>query len=84
MKYGKYLFHLQKKNIASFHVFGLFIPKKSDALEGRLSRGVAVRVLGEFCMHDISAILGATDLRFRLPIIIWAGLMHLILRILKF
>jgi hypothetical protein len=49
----------------------------------RLSRGVAVRVLDEICMHDISAVLRAIDLRFRLPFIIQAGLMHLILRILK-
>jgi hypothetical protein len=31
-----YWFHLQKKNIANFHVLGLFIPKKSDALVGRV------------------------------------------------
>jgi hypothetical protein len=50
----------------------------------RLSRGVAVRVLVEICVDDISAVLRATDLRFLLPFVSWAGLMHLILRILKF
>jgi hypothetical protein len=50
----------------------------------RLSRGVAVRALVEICVDDISAVLRATDLRFRLPFVSWAGLMHLILRILKF
>jgi hypothetical protein len=53
----------------------------------RLSRGVAgvaVRALVEICVEDISAVLRATDLRFRLSFVTWAGLMHLILRILKF
>jgi hypothetical protein len=45
--------------------------------------GVAVRVLDEICMHDISAVFRATDLRFWLFFVIWAGLMHLILKILK-
>jgi hypothetical protein len=53
----------------------------------RLSRGVAViagvavRALVEIYIDDISAALRATDLRFRLPFVSWAGLMHLILRI---
>jgi hypothetical protein len=50
----------------------------------RLSRVVAVRVLVEICVDDISAVLRAADLRFRLPFVSWARLMHLILRILKF
>jgi hypothetical protein len=52
----------------------------------RLSRGVAgiaVRSLVELCIGDISAVLRATDLRFWLPFVSWAGLMHLLLRILK-
>jgi hypothetical protein len=49
----------------------------------RLSRGDAVRALVKFCNEDNSAVR-ATDLRFRLPFVIWAGLIHLILRILKF
>jgi hypothetical protein len=55
----------------------------------RLSRGVvgiagvAVRSLIEICI-DISAVLRAPDLRFQLPFVSWSGLMHLILRILKF
>jgi hypothetical protein len=60
-------------------------PKKQVKSEKkfRLSRGVAVRALVEICVDDISAVLRATDLRFRLPFVTWAGLMHLILRILK-
>jgi hypothetical protein len=62
----------------------------------RLSRGVAgvagvasvaVRSLVEICIDDISAVFRATDLRFRLSFVSWAGLMYLnylILRILKF
>jgi hypothetical protein len=55
----------------------------------RLSRGVAgdagiaYRALVEICVDDISAVLRAKDLKFRLPFVIWVGLMHLILRILK-
>jgi hypothetical protein len=38
MKYGKYWFHLQIIFfIANFHVLGHFIPKKSDALVGRVN-----------------------------------------------
>jgi hypothetical protein len=48
----------------------------------RLSRGV-VRSLVKIYIDDISAVLRATDLRFRLPFVSWAELMHLILRILK-
>jgi hypothetical protein len=51
------------------------------------SRGVAgfaVRSLVEICIDNISAVLRATGLRFRLPFVSWAGLMHLIIRILKF
>jgi hypothetical protein len=49
----------------------------------RLSRGVAVRALVKICVDDISAVLRASDLRFLLPFVSWAGLMHLILRNLK-
>jgi hypothetical protein len=49
----------------------------------RLSRRFAVRSLVEICIDDISAVLRATDLRFQLSFVSWAGLMHLILRILK-
>jgi hypothetical protein len=38
----------------------------------------------EICIEDISAVLRGTDLRFRLSFVSWAGMMHLILRILKF
>jgi hypothetical protein len=48
-----------------------------------LSRGVAVRVLDNICLHVISAVLRPTDLRSKLPFVIKAGLMHFILRILK-
>jgi hypothetical protein len=74
----------KEKIIANFHVLELFVPKehiKSEFLY-RLSRGV-VRALVEICIDDISAVLRATNLRFQLPFIIWAGLMHLILKILK-
>jgi hypothetical protein len=50
----------------------------------RTARGVAVRLLVEICIEDISAVLRATVLRFRLFFVSWAGLMHLILRIKKF
>jgi hypothetical protein len=47
--------------IANFHVLGLFIQKI------RLSNGVvALQALHENCNDDISAVLRATDLRFRL------------------
>jgi hypothetical protein len=46
----------------------------------RLSRGVAV---GRYFIDDISAFLRATDLRFRLTFVSWAGLMHLIQNYLK-
>jgi hypothetical protein len=49
-----------------------------------LSRGVAVLALVEIFIDDILAALRVTDLRFLLPFVSWAGLMHLILRILKF
>jgi hypothetical protein len=63
------------------HVLGLFIPKKQVKSEkkNRLSRGVAgvadaaVRVLVEICVDDIQAVLRATDLRFQLLFVIWAG-----------
>jgi hypothetical protein len=60
--------------IANFHVLGLFIiPKKQVSEKNiRLSRGVAVvavRVLVEICIDDISTDLRATDLRFRLPFV---------------
>jgi hypothetical protein len=45
---------------------------------------VAVRALEKICINDISAVFKALGLRFWLPFIIWAGLMQLILRILKF
>jgi hypothetical protein len=74
--------------IADFHVLGIFIPKNKfrSKKKSRLSRGVAVvavRALVEICIDVISAVLRATDLRFRLPFVTWARLMHLILRILK-
>jgi hypothetical protein len=40
-------------------------------------------LLDENCFEDISATLSATELRSLLSFIIWASLMHLILRILK-
>jgi hypothetical protein len=40
--------------------------------------GVAVRALVEIGVDDISAVLRATDLRFQLAFVSWAGLMHLI------
>jgi hypothetical protein len=40
--------------------------------------------LDEFCIDDISATLSAIIFRSLLPFVIWAGLMHLILRISKF
>jgi hypothetical protein len=84
MKYGKYWFHLQLLFfIANFHVLGLVTYKFRAKKKIRLSRGVAVRVLVEICIDDISAVLRTTDLRFWLPFVSWAGLMHLILRILK-
>jgi hypothetical protein len=72
--------------IANFHVLGLLMLKKLVISEKkiRLPSGVAVRPLVEICVDDISAVLEATDLRFRLSFVGWAGLMHLILRILKF
>jgi hypothetical protein len=74
---------------ANFHVLELFMPQKPDKSEKQiyfclLSRGVAGRALVEICIEDISAAFRATDLRFRLFFVIWAGLMHLILRILKY
>jgi hypothetical protein len=45
---------------------------------------VAVRALVEICIDDILAVLKATDLRFQQSLVIWAGLIDLILRILKF
>jgi hypothetical protein len=36
MKSGKYWFHLQKKMLANFHVFGLFIPKKRVKSEKKI------------------------------------------------
>jgi hypothetical protein len=66
--------------IANFHVLELFIPKnKLRAKNFRLSRGVsgvAVWELVEICIDDISAVFRATALRFRLPFVNWAGLMH--------
>jgi hypothetical protein len=64
---------LQKKIffVANFYVLGLFIPKKPKKNFG-LSRGVAgvaVRALVEIRVDDISAVLRATDLRFRLPFV---------------
>ena len=50
----------------------------------RLSRGVAGGAVRQICIDDISAVLSATAYKFRLPLVICAGLMHLILRILKF
>jgi hypothetical protein len=78
-----------KKNIffiANFHVLGFLYQKTSLERKKnvRLSRGVAGRALVEICTDDISAVLRATDLRFWLSIVSWAGFMHLILRILKF
>jgi hypothetical protein len=72
--------------IANFHVLGLLYLKDEFRAKFffRLSRGVAVRSLVEICIDDISAVLRATDFKFRLPFFSWAGLMHLILRILKF
>jgi hypothetical protein len=69
----------------NFHLLGLFIPKNKlrAKTKFRLAPGVAVRVLDEIYIDDISAVSWATDLRFRLSFTIWAGLMHLILRILK-
>ena len=45
---------------------------------------VPVPLLDEIWDARISAVLSATAYKFRLPLVIWAGLMHLILRILKF
>jgi hypothetical protein len=61
MKYGKCWFHLQFFFIANFHFLGLFTTKKQVKSEFffRLSRGVAgvaVRVLVEICVDDISDI----------------------------
>jgi hypothetical protein len=86
MKNGKHWFHLQFfvfVVVANFHVLELFIPKKQVQSEKkfRRSRGVAVRALVEIRIDDISAVLRAIDLRFRLPFVSWAGLMHLILKI---
>jgi hypothetical protein len=69
--------------IANFNDLGLLIPKIQNKSEKkfRLSRGVVVRALNEIYIDDISAVLRATDLGFHLPFIMWAGLMHLILRI---
>jgi hypothetical protein len=77
------------KIIANFHVLGLFMLKNKLRAKKkfRLSRGVAgvaVRALVEICVDDISAVLRATDLGFQLPFDSWTGLMHLILRTLKF
>jgi hypothetical protein len=83
MKYGKYWFHLDFILLLIFlHKTG-FRAKKNF----RLSRGVAgvaIRSLVEICIDDISALLRATDLRFRLTFVSWVELIHLILRILKF
>jgi hypothetical protein len=69
----KVLVSLEKKIIAYFHVLRLFINK----IEFRAA-------LAEICIDDISAVLRTTDLRFQLTFVICAGLMHLILGILKF
>jgi hypothetical protein len=75
------------RTLYPIHVLGFLIPKKMSLERKQIFRpsyGVAVRSLVEICIDDISAILRATDLRFRLPFVSWAELMHLILRILKF
>jgi hypothetical protein len=91
MKYENYWYHLQFFFIANFHVLGLFMPKKQVQSEFFFPSvtvagvaGVALRALVEICVDDISAVVRTTDFRFPLPLISWAGLMHLILRILKF
>jgi hypothetical protein len=58
---------------------------KTNSSLSRDVAGVVVRLLVEICIDNISAFLRATDLRFRLPFVSWAdGLIHFILRILKF
>ena len=94
MKYGKVLVSRRekwKKFIAYFHVLWLFIPKKHDLSDkffsvchAPLPLPVPVPLLDEICAARISAALSPTAYKFRLPLVIWAGLMHLILRILKF
>jgi hypothetical protein len=48
-----------------------FVARKNEfrAKKIRLSRGVAVRLLVEICIDDISTVLRATDLRFRLSFV---------------
>jgi hypothetical protein len=67
-----------------FTLLYLYLKNKLRAKKIRLSRGVAVRALVEICIDDISAVLRATYSRFQLTFPIWAGLMHLLLRIFKF
>ena len=86
MKYGKVLVSRRENQkffllIFTFYDF-LYLKNMIWAKKNfRLSRGVAVR---EICIDDISAVLSATAYKFRLPLVVCAGLMHLILRILKF
>jgi hypothetical protein len=72
--------------IAYFHVLGLFIAKKNvldeKSLSVRHAKNPRALLVG-ICIDDISAALRA-DLIFRLPFIIKAGFMHLLLRISKF
>jgi hypothetical protein len=41
----------------------------------KLARAVVLKICIKICIKDISAVLRARDLRFRLSFIIWAGLM---------
>jgi hypothetical protein len=80
--YPNFLFHCNIPKIQ------LRAKKKFRLLRGvvvvAIVAGVAVRVLIEICIDDISAVLRAKNMKYWLSFIIWPGLMHLILRILRF
>ena len=84
---GKYWFSDGKMNFffADFLFLGLFMTKKHVLSDKFFSVCHApLPLLDEIWDARISAVLSATAYKFRLSLVIWAGLMHLILRILKF
>ena len=86
MKYGKVLISCRKKCfffIADFHVLGLFIGKKHNLSEKNFSVCHAP-LYAKICVTPTASTIRATAPKSFLTFVIWAGLMHLILRIFKF
>jgi hypothetical protein len=65
----------------TFYTWKTSLERKTNC---RSSCGVAARSLDEIWIQDISAVLSATELKSLLPFIIWAGLVDVIHRFLKF